>query len=65
MYLVAPAATAAASSGKGSFDLATLFVADKAARDEAGLALADAVKKSGVGFFTQIGFNDAIVKVSD
>ncbi|KNX50199.2 elongation factor 3 [Cryptococcus deuterogattii R265] len=59
---MAPAATAAASSGKGSFDLATLFVADKAARDEAGLALTDAVKKSGVEFFTQIGFNDAIVK---
>nr|ODN91501.1 elongation factor 3 [Cryptococcus depauperatus CBS 7855] len=60
---VAPAATSAAVSGKAdAFDLATLFAADKAQRDEAALALVGAVKKSGVEFLGQIAFNDAIVK---
>ncbi|ODN77592.1 hypothetical protein L202_04760 [Cryptococcus amylolentus CBS 6039] len=45
-----------------SFDLTTLFAAEKPAREEAGLALADAAKKAGVEFFAQIGFVDAIVK---
>ncbi|KAK8858439.1 hypothetical protein IAR55_002666 [Kwoniella newhampshirensis] len=60
---LAPAAAAAAPSAKaGAFDVATLFVADKAARDEAALALATAVKKNGVEFLGQIAFNDAVVK---
>ncbi|ODN95233.1 elongation factor 3 [Cryptococcus wingfieldii CBS 7118] len=45
-----------------SFDLTTLFAAEKPAREEAGLALAEAAKKAGVEFFAQIGFVDAIVK---
>ncbi|WVQ80572.1 hypothetical protein IAT38_002677 [Cryptococcus sp. DSM 104549] len=62
-WSLAPAAAAAAPSSKaGAFDFATLFVADKAAREEAGVALATAAKKAGVDFFGQIGFNDAIVK---
>lgn len=63
--MMAPAATPAASSAKsGAFDVATLFVADKAAREEAQVALAAAAKKEGVEFFAQIGLNDALVKVS-
>lgn len=63
--MMAPAATAAASSAKaGAFDVATLFVADKAARDEAAVALAAAAKKEGVEFFQSINLTDAIVKVS-
>ncbi|OCF31285.1 elongation factor 3 [Kwoniella heveanensis BCC8398] len=63
IFIMAPAAAASAPSSKaGAFDLATLFVADKAARDEAALNLAAAAKKAGVEFFGQIGFNDAIVK---
>ncbi|TYJ58885.1 hypothetical protein B9479_000317 [Cryptococcus floricola] len=45
-----------------SFDLTTLFAAEKPAREEAGLALAETAKKAGVEFFAQIGFVDAIVK---
>lgn len=63
--MMAPAATVAATPAKiGAFDLATLFVADKAVRDEAQLALATAAKKEGVEFFAQIGLNDALVVVS-
>ena len=62
--MMSPAATSTAASGKaGAFDVATLFVADKAARDEAALALAAAAKKEGVTFFASIGLNDALVKV--
>ncbi|WRT67620.1 uncharacterized protein IL334_004592 [Kwoniella shivajii] len=62
-WSLAPAAAAAAPSSKaGAFDLATLFVADKAARDEAAVDLATAAKKNGVEFFGQIGLNDALVK---
>ncbi|WVQ72805.1 hypothetical protein IAR50_002365 [Cryptococcus sp. DSM 104548] len=45
-----------------SFDLTTLFAAEKPAREEAALALTEAAKKAGVEFFAQIGFVDAIVK---
>lgn len=63
--MMAPAATAAASGAKaGAFDLATIVVADKAAATEAQVNLAAAVKKEGVEFLGQIGFTDAIVKVS-
>lgn len=63
--MMAPAATSAGSSAKaGAFDVATLFVADKAARDEAALNLAAATKKEGVEFLGQIGFCDAVIKVS-
>lgn len=61
--MMAPAATSPAASTKGGdFDVATLFVADKAARDEAAVALAAAAKKSGVEFFGSIGLLDALVK---
>jgi len=61
--MMAPAATSPASSGKtGDFDVATLFVADKAAQNEAALALTAAAKKEGVEFFASIQFTDAIVK---
>jgi elongation factor 3 len=63
--MMAPAATSPEATGKtGDFDLATVFVADKAARDEAALALTNAAKKEGVEFFASIQFNDAVVKVS-
>jgi len=62
--MMSPAATSTTSAGKaGAFDVSTLFVADKAARDEASLALATAAKKNGVEFFGSIGLNDALVKV--
>ena len=62
--MMSPAATSTTSSGKtGDFDVSTLFVADKSARDEASLALAEAAKKNGVEFFGSIGLNDALVKV--
>jgi elongation factor 3 len=62
--MMSPAATSTTSSGKaGAFDVATLFVADKAARDEASVSLASAAKKEGVEFFGHIGLNDALVKV--
>jgi elongation factor 3 len=61
--MMAPAATAAASSAKaGAFDVATLFVADKAARDEAAVSLAVTAKKEGVEFFQSINLCDEIVK---
>lgn len=63
--MMAPAAASAAPSAKaGAFDTATLFVADKAARDEAAVTLAATAKKEGVEFFHHIGLNDALVKVS-
>jgi elongation factor 3 len=63
--MMSPAATSTAAPAKsGEFDTATLFVADKSARDEAALALASAAKKHGVEFFGSIGLNDALVKVS-
>lgn len=63
--MMSPAATSTATPAKaGAFDVATLFVADKAAREEASLALATAAKKEGVEFFASIGLNDALVKVS-
>jgi len=62
--MMSPAATSTTSSGKtGDFDVSTLFVADKSARDEASLALAEAAKKNGVEFFGSVGLNDALVKV--
>lgn len=62
--MMSPAATSTAAPAKsGEFDTATLFVADKSARDEASLALTAAAKKSGVEFFGTIGLNDALVKV--
>ncbi len=63
--MMAPSATSPVAPAKtGAFDLATLFVADKAVRDESALGLAAAVKKEGVEFLASIQFNDAIVKVS-
>ena len=62
--MMAPAATSPTSPPKsGAFDVSTLFVADKAARDEAALSLAAAAKKEGVEFFASIGFCDEVVKV--
>ena len=63
--MMATAATSAGSSAKsGAFDTATLFVADKAARDQAAVDLAALTKKEGVEFLGQINFCDAILKVS-
>lgn len=63
--MMAPAVAAATDAPikPGSFDVAPVFVSDKAARDEAALALAAQAKKEGVEFFGSIGFNDAVVKV--
>jgi hypothetical protein len=62
--MMSPAATSTTSSGKaGAFDVSSLFVADKSAREESSVALADAAKKEGVEFFGSIGLNDALVKV--
>ena len=60
--MMAPAAQAAAPAKVGAFDVATLYVADKAARDEAQLALAASAQKEGVTFLGQIGFVDAEIK---
>ena len=63
--MMAPAAEPAATSPKSSaFELATLFDADKATRDETALSLAAAGKKEGVEFFASIQLNDTLVKVS-
>jgi hypothetical protein len=63
--MMAPSATAATPAAKaGAFDVATLFVADQAARDEAQLALAAAVKAEAVEFLGAIGYVDAAIKVS-
>ncbi|RSH87527.1 translational elongation factor EF-1 alpha [Apiotrichum porosum] len=60
---MAPSATAATPAAKaGAFDVATLFVADQAARDEAQLALAAAVKAEPVEFLGSIGYVDAAIK---
>ena len=48
----------------GMFDISTVFVADKANRDEAALNLAASTKKEGVDFLSSINFADAIIKVS-
>lgn len=63
--MMAPAAQSASASAKvGAFDIASIFVADKAARDEAQIALATATKQNGVEFLGQINYVDATLKVS-
>lgn len=47
-----------------TFDVASLFVADKEARTGAAQALASQSKNAGVAFFHEIGLPQAIVKVS-
>jgi elongation factor 3 len=63
--MMAPSATSATPAKAGAFDLDSLFVADKAARDEAQLSLATAAKKEGVEFLGSVGFCDAVIKVSE
>ncbi|ORX40245.1 P-loop containing nucleoside triphosphate hydrolase protein [Kockovaella imperatae] len=46
----------------GMFDISTVFVADKANRDEAALNLAASTKKEGIDFLGSISFSDAIIK---
>lgn len=61
--MMAPAAqNAAASSKAGAFEVSRLFVADKAARDEAQKEFAAATKD--VEFLGQVGYADAAIKVS-
>jgi len=60
--MMAPSATSATPAKAGAFDLDSLFVADKAARDEAQLSLATAAKKEGVEFLGSVGFCDAVIK---
>ena len=62
--MMTPSATNATAIKAGAFDLATLFVADKAVRDEAQLNLAATTKKEGVEFLGSIAFCDAVIKVS-
>lgn len=47
-----------------TFDVSTLFVADKAERTGAAQALASQSKNVGVTLFKEIGLEQAIVKVS-
>lgn len=63
--MMSPAATVTEPIAKpGAFDVATLFLSNKAVRDDAALSLAATAKKEGVEFFASIQFTDAIVKVS-
>ncbi|KAJ9115996.1 hypothetical protein QFC24_006837 [Naganishia onofrii] len=57
---MAPSTTS--SSKSASFDVSTLFVADKEARNGAAAALASQSKNEGAGFFGAIGLPAAIVK---
>lgn len=60
---MAPASQTASGSAKAdAFDVSRLFVADKAAREEAQKELAAATKD--VEFLGHIGYTDAAVKVS-
>lgn len=61
--MMAPAAQSASAPAKGKFDVQSLFAADKAARDEAGVAFATFVKANGVEAPAQVGFVDAALKV--
>lgn len=47
-----------------TFDVSTLFVADKAERTGAAQALASQSKNAGVALFQEIGLSKAIVNVS-
>ena len=47
-----------------TFDLSTLFVADKAARNQAAESLASQSKNESISWFGEIGLTDALVKVS-
>ncbi|BEI82944.1 hypothetical protein CcaverHIS002_0308120 [Cutaneotrichosporon cavernicola] len=60
--MMAPAAQSASAPAKGKFDVQSIFVADKAGRDEASLSLATFVKANGVEALGQIGFADASLK---
>ncbi|KAJ9120607.1 hypothetical protein QFC22_002536 [Naganishia vaughanmartiniae] len=57
---MAPSTTS--SSKSASFDVSTLFVADKEARNGAAAALASQSKNEGAAFFGAIGLPAAIVK---
>lgn len=65
--MMAPAAATTPAhvvAKSGAFDTTSLFVADKAAREQAGVDLANAAKKEGVEYFASIGLADALVVVS-
>ena len=62
--MMSPAATVATPLKPGMFDVATLFVSDKASRDEAAASLAAATKKDGVELIASIGLVDELLKVS-
>ena len=47
-----------------TFDLSTLFVADKAARNQAAESLASQSKNESISWFEEIGLTAALVKVS-
>ncbi len=69
MPAMAPSTSAATSGAKISthsdlFDPATLFVADKVAREENAQALASLSKNEGVTLFGAIGLPEALVAVS-
>lgn len=53
---------AAAGTAAGQFDLASLFVADKAARDAAAAPLVAAAAKGGPSVLTSAGFPAAVLK---
>jgi hypothetical protein len=62
MPAMAPSTTSSAKI-TATFDVASLFVADKEARTGAAQALASQSKNEGAAFFGDIGLPEAIVKV--
>lgn len=64
IHMPAMASSAASSKATSSFDLSTLFVADKDARKQAAELLASQSKNEPVEFFGAIGLPEALVKVS-
>jgi hypothetical protein len=59
----AMASAAASSKASSSFDVSSLFVADKDARKQAAELLASQSKNEPITFFGSIGLTDALVKV--
>jgi elongation factor 3 len=64
MPAMAPSTTSSNAKITATFDVASLFVADKEARTGAAQALASQSKNEGASFFGDIGLPEAIVKVS-
>lgn len=62
MPAMAPSTTSSAKI-TATFDVASLFAADKEARTGAAQALASQSKNEGASFFGDIGLPEAIVKV--